>query len=102
MLMWPRAPAKTICEPQDFASCVTRSKEQYGSFVLATTMLGNGSVLRGMGQKEVSSSVWGLGDTTSAGATRKAPRTLREVFCVQCAMAMVARLCATRIGGVSH
>ena len=70
--------------------------------MLATTMLGKGSVLRGMGQKEVSSSVCGLGDSTSAGATRNAPRTLRNVLCVQWAMAIVARLCATRTGGVSQ
>jgi len=50
-LRWPTAPTSTIRLPHALASRVTSSIRARGSFVLAATMLGNGSRVRGVGSQ---------------------------------------------------
>src|SRR5207244_895537 len=101
-LMCPARSSTTKRLPQDRAKSAARASGENGSSLLATTMLGNGKRTRGTGLKSrTSSGVW-AGESTSAGATSRAPFTPSSDRVTQWATSEHARLWATRTGGPSH
>src|ERR1041385_5007392 len=101
-LICPAAPMSTNRLPQARANSRARCIVRYGSVLLATTMVGNGSRSRGTGEKSLS----GLGASllsTSTGATSNAPLILwtsEGDALHQCASAIQPRLWAAKtIGG---
>src|SRR5688500_2122384 len=72
-LIWPVAPISTNRLPQDFARDCAYERLPYGSFVLATMVLGNGRREDTTSEKPVTS-VGKTGPTGSGTATSNAPR----------------------------
>src|SRR5439155_17251146 len=91
----PTSPIVTNSPPHALAKVCARAIVTNGSLELATTILGNGSRSRGIGENPVGPD-GKLGASGSLGATRNAPRTCpRAQPTAQCATSAQPALCAT-------
>src|SRR5688572_12243216 len=100
--MWAALGSVTSRLPQACANAAARAGVTKGSSVLATTMLGNGSLTNGIGLKLRTSSGVCTDESTSAGATSNAPFTGVLERIAHWAMSAQDKLWAASTGGLAH